>query len=48
MDCRSGSQADPGGQRAGKRHEVALQKEEIQASLQESTKQQPTPEAHAK
>lgn len=48
MDCRSGSQADPRGHRAGKRHEVAPQKNEIQASLLESTKQQPTLEAIAK
>lgn len=44
MDSRSGSQADPRGLRAGKRHKAALQKNEIQASLQESTRQQPTPD----
>lgn len=48
MDCTSGSQADPGGHRAGKRHEVAPRKNEIQASLLESTQQQPMPEALAK
>lgn len=48
MDCRSGSGADPGGHRAGKRHEDALWKSEIQASSPESMEHQPAPEALAK